>query len=73
MKEAEHQSLSKQIKKQEKLLEEVHREKRGMSLAPSLLIKGRKSFKILLLIIPVVFSNVFCQILITDSYLERYS
>ncbi|KFV70952.1 Centrosomal protein of 128 kDa, partial [Dryobates pubescens] len=28
MKEAEHQSLSKQIKKQEKLLEEVHREKR---------------------------------------------
>ncbi|XP_064316579.1 centrosomal protein of 128 kDa isoform X4 [Phalacrocorax carbo] len=29
MKEAEHQSLSKQIKKQAKLLEEVHREKRG--------------------------------------------
>ncbi|NXG47576.1 CE128 protein, partial [Psilopogon haemacephalus] len=28
MKEVEHQSLSKQIKKQEKLLEEVHREKR---------------------------------------------
>uniref|UniRef100_A0A8C0FKV6 Centrosomal protein 128 n=1 Tax=Bubo bubo TaxID=30461 RepID=A0A8C0FKV6_BUBBB len=32
MKEAEHQSLFKQIKKQEKLLEEVHREKRGMLL-----------------------------------------
>ncbi|XP_074959744.1 centrosomal protein of 128 kDa isoform X3 [Phalacrocorax aristotelis] len=30
MKEAEHQSLSKQIKKQEKLLEEVHREKREL-------------------------------------------
>ncbi|XP_032775761.1 centrosomal protein of 128 kDa isoform X2 [Strigops habroptila] len=29
VKEAEHQSLFKQIKKQEKLLEEVHREKRG--------------------------------------------
>ncbi|KFO05141.1 Centrosomal protein of 128 kDa, partial [Balearica regulorum gibbericeps] len=28
MKEAEHQYLFKQIKKQEKLLEEVHREKR---------------------------------------------
>ncbi|KFP29222.1 Centrosomal protein of 128 kDa, partial [Colius striatus] len=28
MKEAEHQSLLKQIKKQEKLLAEVHREKR---------------------------------------------
>ncbi|NXH71073.1 CE128 protein, partial [Hydrobates tethys] len=28
MKEAEHQSLFKQIKKQEKLLEDVHREKR---------------------------------------------
>ncbi|NWR64923.1 CE128 protein, partial [Bucorvus abyssinicus] len=28
MKEAEHQSLFKQIKKQEKLLEEVHKEKR---------------------------------------------
>ncbi|NXI37421.1 CE128 protein, partial [Galbula dea] len=28
MKEAEHQSLSEQIKKQENLLEEVHREKR---------------------------------------------
>uniref|UniRef100_A0A8C8B378 Centrosomal protein 128 n=1 Tax=Otus sunia TaxID=257818 RepID=A0A8C8B378_9STRI len=32
MKEAEHQSLFKQIKKQEKLLEEAHREKRGMLL-----------------------------------------
>ncbi|XP_055572202.1 centrosomal protein of 128 kDa isoform X5 [Falco cherrug] len=30
MKEAEHQSLFKQIKKQEKLLEEVHREKREL-------------------------------------------
>ncbi|XP_072721505.1 centrosomal protein of 128 kDa isoform X6 [Ciconia boyciana] len=30
MKEAEHQSLCKQIKKQEKLLEEVHREKREL-------------------------------------------
>ncbi|XP_064316572.1 centrosomal protein of 128 kDa isoform X1 [Phalacrocorax carbo] len=30
MKEAEHQSLSKQIKKQAKLLEEVHREKREL-------------------------------------------
>ncbi|XP_075282789.1 centrosomal protein of 128 kDa isoform X2 [Opisthocomus hoazin] len=30
MKEAEHQSLLKQIKKQEKLLEEVHREKREL-------------------------------------------
>ncbi|XP_075007497.1 centrosomal protein of 128 kDa isoform X23 [Calonectris borealis] len=33
MKEAEHQSLFKQIKKQEKLLEEVHREKRVLSVA----------------------------------------
>jgi len=32
LKESEHQSLFKQIKKQEQLLEEVHKEKRGMLL-----------------------------------------
>ncbi|POI28338.1 hypothetical protein CIB84_007912 [Bambusicola thoracicus] len=41
LKESEHQSLFKQIKKQEQLLEEVHREKRGMLLVVFLL-KGRK-------------------------------
>jgi len=62
MKEAEHQSLLKQIKKQEKLLEEVHREKRGMLLNPFLLIKGRKTFKILLTIITMAHSDVFHQL-----------
>lgn len=69
MKEAEHQSLYKQIKKQEKLLEEVHREKRGMLQIPFLLINGRKIFKILLIIVPMAHSDVFYQLVITNSNL----
>lgn len=45
MKEAEHQSLFKQIKKQEKLLEEVHREKRGMLLFTFFVNKRKKEFQ----------------------------
>uniref|UniRef100_A0A8B9RUR9 Centrosomal protein 128 n=1 Tax=Accipiter nisus TaxID=211598 RepID=A0A8B9RUR9_9AVES len=68
IKEAEHQSLFKQIKKQEKLLEEVHREKRGMLLVPFLLTKGRKNFKILLILIPMAHSDSTKQSQVLCSY-----
>lgn len=61
------------MKKQEKLLEEVHREKRGMLLVPFLLIKRRKNFKTLLIIIPVAHSDVFYQVVITNSNLVMCS